>query len=348
MENLLFIAKGMPNKIKSAGDLRAYNMLRILKNNYDISVIANSADYGDNDVKGIGCEPHLTGDSFAKVKELIKNKKPKMIVISGWRVAQLLLDFIRGLTNEKIVIDTIDVEFLRIEREIKFKGGDVSNYHNIKNQELDIYIKSDAVIAASSQDEEGLLKNHDFRNIIQLPCLFQVNNVHKPYRVENAYTIANWIHTPNIDFTIYLCEKIIPKVDVKLYIVGKHTPDSIKKFASEKIIIHGAEYEIDKFLAKMNILLAPIFYGAGMNGKIGQALAYGIPVVTTTLGAKPYGLVHEVNAMIGDDDETFINSINRILSDDSLRIKLSLNGRELMSEYTNNFWKDSFLKEIEC
>lgn len=347
-ESLLLIAKGCPNKIKSAGDFRAFNMLKILKKNYDISVVASSADYGESDVKGIGCESYIVGDLFSTTKELIKTKKPKMIIISGWKTAQLLIDFIRTLTNERIIIDTIDVEFFRIQRELEFKKIDDDNhYQNIKNQELDVYIKADAIIATSKQDKEELLKNSNFRNIIELPCLFKINNVYQPYSGNSAYTIANWIHNPNILFTTYLCEKIIQKTNLKFYIVGKHTPESIKKFESEQIIIHGVEYEIEKFLAKMNILLAPIFYGAGMNGKIGQALAFGIPVVTTKLGALPYGLKHEESVMIGDNDEAFIDSINKILVDEKLRIELSINGRELMKKYTVNYWKDKFLEEIE-
>ena len=351
-QNLLFVAKGMPNKIKSGGDFRAYNMLKILKNEYDLFVIANSADYGQSDVKGIGCESYLAGDIFSTVKELFRIKNFEIVILSGWAIAQQLFDFIRELSSStKIVVDTIDVEFLRNKRESEFKKIENPEFEILKRQELQVYRKADLVITTSTQDKEELLKHYDFNyritKIIELPCLFEVNNSYQSTSGKNAYTIANWTHRPNVEATIFLCQEIIPKTDLNFYIVGKHPPDAIRNFASNKITICGAEYEIERFLTKMNLLLAPVFYSAGMNSKIGQGLAFGIPTVTTTMGAEPYGLIHEESVMIGDNVETFLDSINKIIKDEELRKKLSLNGRSVMENYTIQKWKDSFLQEIK-
>ena len=63
----------------------------------------------------------------------------------------------------------------------------------------------------------------------------------------------------------------------------------------------------------MSMCLAPTMYGAGINGKIGEALAFGIPVVTTPLGALAYGLEHRKTAMIAKDSKEFIDSINELI-----------------------------------
>lgn len=345
MKNLVFISKGMPNNIKSAGDIRALRMLKILKHEYDITVIASGADFGEGDVRGIGCESHLTSD----INQIIKEKSPEVIILSHWTIAGRYLDLIKNISNAKIIIDTIDIEFLRLQREIEYrKLGEVNqqNVNNIKNNELNIYKKADLLITTSKPDKEELLKHSEFK-IIELPCLFTINDSYQVNDGNNTYTINNWLHKPNVDSTIYLCEKIIPKLDIPLYVIGKHPPESVVKYSSDKIIVCGAEYEINKFLLKMNILLAPILYGAGMNGKIGEALAFGIPVVTTSLGAKPYELEHKKNAMISDDEGSFIDSVKQILENENLRTTLSSNGRKLIENYTIENWKNKFLGDLK-
>jgi len=62
-----------------------------------------------------------------------------------------------------------------------------------------------------------------------------------------------------------------------------------------------------------------------MKGKIGEAMAHGIPVVTTPIGIQGVDLVHQENIMIGDTPEYFAKSIIELITDDELYYKLSVN-----------------------
>jgi glycosyltransferase involved in cell wall biosynthesis len=77
-------------------------------------------------------------------------------------------------------------------------------------------------------------------------------------------------------------------------------------------------------------LVAPLRYGAGMKGKIGQALAHGLPVITTSVGAQGFGLVHEHDALLAETPEEFAEAIERLLSDAELWERLSANGRAVI------------------
>ena len=346
MKSLVFICKNIPNLIKSGGDVRALRMIKILREEYNVTVLATSADYGEGDVKKLGCISHWNGNLETLIKQYV-GKNADLIIISGWGIAKNTIDLIRTLTSCKIIIDSIDVEFLRLQRKFEYcKGINISKeqVEKAKKNELDTYKKADAVIIVSKRDAQELMY-YSFK-LIELPCLFEVNFTNMVDNKRNGYIICNWSHEPNIASTIYLCEKILPKVNVNFYIVGKHPPEQIKKFASNQITIRGAEYEINKFLNNMNICLAPVFYAAGMNSKIGEALAFGIPVITTTMGAEPYNLTHLETAMVADDDESFITAINKVLDNDDLRLKLSSNGRVLMQNYTVDCWKKSFLEAL--
>jgi len=348
MSELIFLARGIPNAIKSAGDIRALKMLKILKQKHSISVIARSADYGEGDVKSIGCKSYLTGDPRNSIQNCLSIKTPDIVIFSHWTVARENIDFIRLNTKAKVYIDTIDLEFLRLSRKYEYdpKSISLTEVEKIKVQEIDVYKKADGIIVASETDKKELEKHGSF-NIVILPCLYKVNNEYKTNNGKNAYIICNWLHEPNLISTRYLCEKIVPNLDVMFYIVGKHPPAELKKYETGKIILSGCEYEINKFLAKMNILLCPIFYGAGMNGKILEAISFGIPVVTTTLGAVPLGLIHRESAMIADNTEDFISCVKEVLSNEDLRNKLSNSGREIAKKFTVEFWQESFLEAIK-
>lgn len=348
MNELYFVSRGLPNLIKSAGDIRAYKMLKILRKKFNIHAFARSADFGDADVKGLGCEAHLTGDPQNTIQICSRDKSPDVVILSHWTVAKEMIDYVKRVTNAKVFIDTIDLEFLRLTRKLEFDPSsiDQKEVDRVRENELAVYRKADGIIVASEQDREELLKHGDFKTIY-LPCLFSINAGYQVNGGKNAYIICNWTHQPNIVSTKYLCEKIVPNVDALFYVVGKHPPEEIRKFESSRVTISGAEYEINKFLSRMNMLLCPVLYGAGMNGKIAESLAYGIPVVTSTMGARPFSLIHRETCMIGDSDDEFIECVKEVLGDVELRTRLSVNGRELMKKFTVEHFQDKFLEQIE-
>jgi len=342
--NLLFVSKSTPNLIKSAGDIRALRMLQILRKEFNIDVVATSADYGTSDVKALGCTPYL----HENVLNLLKNKAYDIVIIEHWTNANRYIDQIRNASEAKIIVDSIDLEFFRLQRKLEYDSSKITQAEvdRVRNQELAVYKKADKIIIASNLDKKELLRHGDF-DIIDFPCLFDLND-NKAQSGNNAYNIANWIHPPNVDSALYLCEKILPKVDLKFRFVGKHLPASVQKYCDgEKTIMHGCEYEIHKFLPKMNMLLAPILYGAGINGKIGQAMAAGIPVVTTPLGANPYGICHKKHAMVANNEAEFVFCINELLQKSYLRDAIVANGKKLIEEkYTINKYSNLFLEKL--
>jgi len=343
--NLLWIGKSCPNKLKSGGDIRALKILEILRKEYEIDVIARSADYGDSDIKAIGCTSRLTRDIRSEIEIVIKEKCPEIVILSHWTIAEEFLELVKSLTSAKIIIDSIDIEFLRLARKFEFDGLNEGHIF-LKQRELAIYKKADSIIVASEPDQKELLANGDFKTIM-LPCIYEINKNYQLNDSRNSYIICNWMHIPNKISTVFLCQEVIPNIETKFHIVGKHPPQQIIDFASEKIEIRGCEYEITKFLNTMNVLLCPIFYGAGINCKIAEALCFGIPVVTSALGAIPFGLNHREHCMIAENTkESFVKNTNEVFNNKELRETLSKNGRDLMKSYTIEYWQNRLIKDL--
>jgi len=76
--------------------------------------------------------------------------------------------------------------------------------------------------------------------------------------------------------------------------------------------------ETEPYLNRCRVSIAPLRYGAGMKGKIGEAMMNGIPVVTTTIGAEGIGLENDVNALIVDSAEDFAEQVVRLYNDQGL------------------------------
>ena len=86
------------------------------------------------------------------------------------------------------------------------------------------------------------------------------------------------------------------------------------------------------------MFVAPLRYGAGMKGKIGQAFSFGLPTVTTSIGAEGMNLAHEREVLIADAPQNFADEICRVYQDEKLWQTLSDGGFD--------FIKDNFSPEI--
>src|SRR5581483_10434832 len=94
---------------------------------------------------------------------------------------------------------------------------------------------------------------------------------------------------------IYFTSAILPKIvdavpDVKLRIVGNAPPEEIVRLASQHVEVVGYVPDTKPYLQKSVISVAPLRFGGGMKGKVGEAMSYGLGVVTTSFGAEGFGL----------------------------------------------------------
>jgi glycosyltransferase involved in cell wall biosynthesis len=151
---------------------------------------------------------------------------------------------------------------------------------------------------------------------------------------EGLLFIGSMSHPPNVDSLAYLVEDVMPLVrkklpGVKLHVVGSGRHD-ISSFASPDTLIMGYVPDIEPILASCKLMVAPLRFGAGMKGKIGESLGHGLPVVTTSIGAESIGIRSEVEAMIADTEQGLADAIVRAYTDKQLWETMSQNGRELV------------------
>jgi glycosyltransferase involved in cell wall biosynthesis len=109
-------------------------------------------------------------------------------------------------------------------------------------------------------------------------------------------------------------------------------PEQVSQFAGSNVEVVGYVERIEPWFFNSRVFVAPLRYGAGMKGKIGQSLGFGLPVVTTEIGREGIGIVHGQHGLIGDNAESIAREVVTAYTDEDLWSRLSSQGRALVEK----------------
>ena len=224
----------------------------------------------------------------------------------GWRVAQCCPSALR-------ILDTEDLHFLRKARELSIKqSNDLSNvdlFTDATKRELASIMRCDLSLIISGYEMNLLTETFGVSDSIIHYLPFMVDEVShisqlKPFSERKGFmTIGNLFHAPNIDSVFYLKKNIWPEIRKKLpsatlSIYGNYAPQKINELHNDKegFLIKGWAPSIVEVMSSAKVCLAPLRFGAGLKGKLLDAMIYGTPAVSTRVGAE---------AMYGDKELIF-------------------------------------------
>lgn len=280
---------------------------------------------------------------LAEYKDLLREGDFYAAILSRASVADAVLPAIRKIDpTVKIIFDTVDVHHLRLRREYELTGElkYAEEAALLKRQETRAAAASDQVWCVTPDDAKVMRREVPGIDAKVIPNIHPLQGRGEDLAErEGLFFIANFNHRPNTDAVHYFMHKIFPLVrdslpGVKFYVVGSYMPEEIRWYGSneEGVETLGHVPDVDPLFQKTRLFVAPLRYGSGMKGKIGQALAYGLPVVTTSVGAEGMGLRHEREAMIADDQEGFARSVVQAYRRQELWQQLSENGRNHVAQ----------------
>jgi glycosyltransferase involved in cell wall biosynthesis len=183
--------------------------------------------------------------------------------------------------------------------------------------------------------------------VVVLPNVHSVRSSEIPGVADRAglLFIGGYKHLPNIDAVHWFASEMLPlirrKEPARFIALGAHPPPEVEALASESIVVPGYMNDVSGHFDQARVFVAPLRYGAGMKGKIGMAMAMGLPVVTTSIGAEGMGLVDGVHVLVADDVPAFAEAVLRLYRDDALWESLSFEARQLASRE----WSPHAMKE---
>jgi glycosyltransferase involved in cell wall biosynthesis len=354
--HVLVVDRFVPLHDKDSGSMRMYSFLRILVElGYKVTFLPDDLQRTEpytSELQAMGIEV-LHGK--IDIEKYLSKMGPifSFVILSRPEQVFKYIPLIRAYAlNSIILYDTIDLHWMRFERAASTTGKEEfsKKAREFKSIELLSASSSDVVLTITNDEKEILLKEDPGLKIEVIPNIHEVLEVYEPFQKrKDLMFIGGFLHQPNEDAVFYFVQEIFPLIkekikDIKFYVVGSDPSSDILRLNSDDIVVTGYKKDVLPYFKHSRIFVSPLRYGAGMKGKIGQSMAYGLPVVTTTTGAEGIGLVDGESALIADGTQAFADAVLRLYTDEMLWNKIS---RESVEHIKRNYSKEVMREKIK-
>lgn len=266
---------------------------------------------------------------------------------------------IRRVRNLPMILDAHDVITKPAKRRYVASRGILDkmvNYFRCKiTKKIETYItrKFDMVFTRSEQDKEILSKlNRDLPiTVVPHPVMDTIPAL--GYKREpKTLLFAGAMHRDvNIESVLYFYEKIWPHIrrempDVRFYIVGNKPDQRVLALAKKdkNVVVTGFVEKLEPYYLKASVFVSPLFIGGGIIAKNLQAMALGLPVVTTSIGNEGIEAAPDRDILIADDPDVFAEKVILLLRNTQKWEEIAQNGRVFALK---NFGLESVVKKIE-
>ena len=349
-KTILIIDSYMPSYDRESGSRRLFELLKIFKS-LDFHVIF-AADNGHKAqpytqvLQELQIEVLYTQEGYGvTIAEQISNRLPLIDVawICRPELAKKYLGLVRQNQDIKVIYDTIDLHYLRLKRAWELEPIKNKNHADkwveMQAAELNMALHSDLTITVTA-NEQRILECQTVENVAVVP------NIHVPYQGDipsfdersDILFIGSYNHTPNVDAVLWLCQKIMPlvwqiKPDMKVTLLGNNPSVEVTALQSDRINVMGYVPDVTPYFLSHKLFVSPLRYGAGMKGKIGQSLEYGLPIVSTEIGTEGMGLIPEQNILEANNTQDFARQILRLYNTRELWQQISNNSHQAIAHY---------------
>ena len=357
-KTLLMIDHHIPHYDRDAGSKTVFHFLKLFsKLNFNIKFI------GDDFVKyepyaytleQMGIEVLYGKYYLNNWKQWIKDngKYIDYVFLNRPHVSVKYIDIVKKYTKARIIYYGHDLHFLRESREYELTGKKykLKSSRNYKKLEISIMKKAD-VVYYPSEIEVNVIKEIDSTvNCKSVPMnIFPVlDYTGFDYNKRNGLIfVGGFNHSPNIDAVLWFVNEIMPELrknlfGVKLYVIGSNTIDKIKKLECDDVKILGylEDSVLDEYYEKCRVSIVPLRYGAGVKGKLLEAMNKKVPVITTSIGAEGLPQVSEC-LITADEAHDFAGKLVNMYSNEHLLKELSENGYQYIQKH---FTSESVIK----
>lgn len=366
---LLIIGLVWPEPTSSAAGTRMLQLINLfLEQGFQVTFAAAAAKSEFSfDLPSIGVseqEIRLNDSSF---DVLVGNLNPAVVMFDrfmteeqyGWRVQQQCPDAV-------LVLDTEDLHLLRLARQEAFKKGREfvvgDLFSDQAKREIASILRCDLSLLISETEQQLLIQQFHLHPslIYYLPFLEEEISEDKishwrsfDERMDFIF-IGNFLHEPNwnavqvLKTTIWpLLRKALPKANLHIY--GAYPSQKVLQLHNpkENFYIRGRAANARETISNYKILLAPLQFGAGVKGKLIDAMQSGTPSMTTTIGAEAISDAKNWNGFIEDDPAAFAEKAAELYQNRELWTNMRRNGIDIINQrYSKKLFGHRFIQQL--
>jgi len=312
---------------------------------------------------------YWSNDSKKIIQHLISTERPDIIIADMVRTTE----YIKSADCFKIA-DLDDMLSLRYKRQLEVDLNGVNPYGAylkslpklvqkflMNNEIKKLVLKSeiallekyelqmgkdcDAVVFVAQRESEIFNRKLGQNKAFTIPIGVDIEYFSK--RIPNGSIDMNKIAflgaldvAHNENAVIHFVELILPKIlktnpYVQFIVIGGGVTNRLKQYASSNVIFTDRVEDVRDYIEQCRVFVCPLNFGTGIKTKNLEAMAMGVPIVTSPIGAENISAIDGEDWIIAKSDEDFADAVLKVLKDDILYEKLSTNGRcFIVNNYT--------------
>lgn len=265
-------------------------------------------------------------------------------------IAIKYIENFREFTNAKVIYNICDLHYIRELRnyEITKDPQALQLSERWKRIEFNLFEKSHVIHVLSSFEKKILKRSFPDKKVRQIPVFIydQIPEIPPYEKRSDIMFVGQFEHKPNTDGVLWFVHSVLPLLikndpSIKFYILGAKLTDTIKQLSTENVIVIGqvTDKELEEFYHKSKLVIAPLRFGAGVKGKVIEAMYYGVPAITTSIGAEGLPDIEKF-LPIANDKEQWVRYI--------LDIYYSKDRWQYISAKSRDYVRRFFSKEFAC
>ncbi len=306
----------------------------------------------------------LPSEEFsALLTQVLRRENFDIVQVESMEVAQYALqattERASGSRRPLVFFDNLNAEYVLQRRAYEIDRRRLKTWpkalyswlqwRRLRSYETRVCTRVDGVLAVSEADAHAIQELDESIRVSVVPngvdCTF-FSTAAKPAEYPEETKIkhlASIVFTgtmnfrPNVDAVLWFCEEILPLIKkeayhVHFYIVGQWPTAAVRALAGPAVSVTGYVSDIRPYIMNSAVYVVPMRMGSGTKLKVMEAMAMGIPVVSTSLGAEGIDVVAGEHLHLADTPADFAHAVVTLLNDSRERQRLASNARRLVEE----------------
>ncbi|MCA9951884.1 MAG: glycosyltransferase [Anaerolineales bacterium] len=298
------------------------------------------------------------------LRRLVNSVNFDVIHADQTAMAQYALYAQANAANEpRTILDQHNALYLVVERQANYERGRLQRLlwqweaKRLAAYEADICRRFDHVITVTQEDKDALLRLYPSDEAEYLAAHFSPLPICvDPFKQQllpradadpQIIFLGTMFWPPNVEGVLWFAQEILPLIlkrmpQARFKIVGKNPPTAVSDLQTfgSHVDVTGFVADIKPLLASSRVFVVPLLAGGGMRVKILDAWQWGLPVVSTTIGAEGIQLVNGENILLADAPQAFADAVVAVLADFELARRLRENGRFWVQNQYN--WRNIY------